>query len=595
MMYLIGQTALFLAIACLIGIVVGYFLARDQRSERQAQLESEALDARHRAIAIEKEIDEYKTRLADLEGLPQGVRASRIAARDEMLSRMSQLERELGQTQANEKRLGEESARLKVEVDAFRSRYLEARAKWDEYQAKAEALASAPQPLNLGAAHIVPDESMRKRVLELEALLNETGKERDRLAEQARSFSVRAKDLERQVANSSQGSDRSIDAMKSLQAKISELEGSLALAARERDGAAQQSQSLLTRTRELEKQIAAAGQGSSTAQEATKALLGRVTELEGSLVSAARDRDDASVQAQALTARLSEAERRLSETGQGSERNAKMARTLKSRVTELESRLASGFVVARETDGLRSRVADLQDKLGEAEVALSKAIATTRQETEPLKKRIAELEGRLATASILPASSESLADTQAIQTVELSAKLLDAENERANFAAEVSALKGRIAELETSRPVVLEADSHHLTNRIAELETALEKARKQALETVPLRTQIVSLEARLADANAVAARGSANEDVGLLKARLADVESRLMSSSQSSMEHDNLRNRVITLEALLHEAAKSRDEAAVLRSKVAELDGRLGQAMKSIAETKPRKIESEGV
>jgi hypothetical protein len=68
-----------------------------------------------------------------------------------------------------------------------------------------------------------------------------------------------------------------------------------------------------------------------------------------------------------------------------------------------------------------------------------------------------------------------------------------------------------------------------------------------------------------------------------------------MTSSQSTMELDSLRNRVMTLDALLHEAAKSRDEAAILRSKVAELDGRLGQAMKAAAETRSRSVESEKV
>jgi BMFP domain-containing protein YqiC len=68
-----------------------------------------------------------------------------------------------------------------------------------------------------------------------------------------------------------------------------------------------------------------------------------------------------------------------------------------------------------------------------------------------------------------------------------------------------------------------------------------------------------------------------------------------MATSQSSMEHDALRNRVVSLEALLHEAAKSRDEAAVLRSKVAELDGRLGTAMKAMAEARTRKPENEPV
>ena len=201
MMYLIAQSWLFLAISCLIGMLMMYFLVRNQKSERQTQLEAEALDARHRAITVEKEIEEYRARLAELEGLPASARASRIAAREEMAARISQLERDLSTTQTSEKKLAEESGRLRAEVDTFRTRYLEARAKWDEYKAKADALASAPQPLNLGTAQIVPDETMRKRVLELEAALAEAVREKDRIGEQARSFMARTRELERQVAN----------------------------------------------------------------------------------------------------------------------------------------------------------------------------------------------------------------------------------------------------------------------------------------------------------------------------------------------------------------------------------------------------------
>ncbi len=600
MMYLIAQTALFLAIACLIGIVIGHFLVRDQKSERQAQLESEAHDARNRSIAIEKEIEEYKARLAELEGLPEGARASRVAAREEVAARMTQLERELAVAQTAEKRLSEESARLKVEVDTFRSRYLEARAKWDEYKAKAEALAATPQPMTLGVSQIVPDESMRKRVVELEGLLLEAGRERERAAEQSRSLTARTRELERQVASAGQGNERSLDFTKSLQARISDLESSLANAARERDGAAQQSQIATARARELEQQIAQFGKGSEQSLLLSSSMQTRISELETHLANAARERDSATQQAQSLTARLGEIERQLVSAGQGSERNADAARTMQARVTELEARLASGFSAARDTDGLRSRVSDLQDKLGEAEVALSKSITMTRQVTEPLRQRIAELESRLAAVVAVPAAAGT--DTLTVLRVEedgrLRAQLADAEakaDAAERSAADAAALRQRVLELETQRPSASDDETRRLAARNEELEQSLDKARRQAGETQSLRTQIVSLETRLAEALATSERSGAGEDVGLLKARLADVESRLMTSSQSSMEYASLRSRVVTLEALLHEAAKSRDEAAVLRSKVAELDGRLGQAMKAMAESRTRNPESEAV
>lgn len=590
MMYLIAQTWLFLAIACLIGIVIGHFLGRDQKSERQAQLEAEAVDARNRAIGIEKEIEEYKLRLAELEGLPQGARASRVAAREEMSTRLSQLERELATAQTAEKRLGEESNRLKVEVDSFRVRYLEARAKWDEYQAKAEALASAPTPVNLSAAQIVPDESMRRRVLELEGLLSEASRERERMTEHARSLGARKAELERQVLNAGQGSDKFADAAKQLQSRISELEGSLATAARERDGALQQAQGLTTRARELERQVASAGQGNDKTLELAKTMQGRIGELEGGLANISKERDGAASQVQTLSTRLGETERQLAGASQGSERNAEAARVLQARITELESRLASGFSAAREADALRSRVADLQDKLGEAEVAMSRSITTTRQETDPLRSRVAELEARLSAVVSAPVTGDTLHVLATQSEAGLRAQLEAAE-------AQTAAALQKLAALEAApRAIVDGSESRRLAAQVSKLEQELEVSRRQAHEAQTLRTQIVNLESRLAEAHAAAERGtgvSGGEDVALLKARLADVEGRLMSSSQSSLESDSLRNRVITLEALLHEAAKSRDEAAVLRSKVAELDGRLGQAMKTMAETRPRKAESE--
>ncbi len=747
MMYLIAQMALFLSIACLIGIVIGHFLVRDQKSEHQAQLESEAHDARNRSIAVEKEIEEYRLRLAELEGLPVGARASRVAAREEVASRMTQLERELSVAQTAEKRLNEESGRLKAEVDAFRSRYLEARAKWDEYKAKADALAAAPAPLNLGVSQIVPDESMRQRVLELEGLLGEAGRERERLAEQMRSLTARSREMERPIANAGQGNATSNDLMKSLQARIalleaslttvsrerdgavqlaqntaarareleqhiakagagneqpaltksvqarmseletrvatvererdgaiqqaqsvmaraqelelqiahagkgseqtilltnsmqarvSELETSLATTARERDGAVQQAQTVMTRSRELELQIAKAGKGSEQSLLLTQSMQARTGELETSFANATRERDSAVQQAQSLTGRLGELERQLVSAGQGSERSNDAARTLQARVKELEARLATGFSAARESDGLRSRVADLQDKLAEAEVALSKSITVTRQETDPLRHRIAELETRLSALVAAPSAAGTdtlpmiqIADDNFLRTqlAEAEARADAAERRAAEAvrqqtvlpavddgalraqlaqaearvkaaelrAAEAASLRQRITELESQRPAGNDDETRRLAARNAELEQSLDKERRQAGETQTLRAQIVSLETRLSEALAAADKSGTGEDVGLLKARLADVEQRLMASSQSTMEQQSLRSRVVSLEALLHEAAKSRDEAAVLRSKVAELDGRLGQAMKTMAESRARKPESEAV
>lgn len=604
MMYLIAQTWLFLAISCLIGMLMMYFLVRNQKSERQTQLEAEALDARHRAITVEKEIEEYRARLAELEGLPASARASRIAAREEMAARISQLERDLSTTQTSEKKLAEESGRLRAEVDTFRTRYLEARAKWDEYKAKADALASAPQPLNLGTAQIVPDETMRKRVLELEAALAETVREKDRIGEQARSFMARTRELERQVANGAPAPDaKSAEAMKAMQVRASELEGQLAQAFRERDGASQQIQQMLSRIRELESAVAAASQSGERTQESSRAVQSRVTDLEASLVIATREREIATQQIQQLTSRLADAERLAASAGQQSEKSSDAARQMQARIAELEGRLAAGFASARESDTLRGRVLDLQDKLSEAEVALSKSLSHLKQETDPLRSRIAELETKLAHAAATNTQGDTIAVLQSADNVELRVKLADAEARAAKaeaLAAEVEQLNQRLAQLPepprvNTTPSADPEEGRVLRARVTELELDLEHAQRQAAEAQSLKSQVTNLEARLSEALQAARRPEPSEDVGLLKARLADVEARLMAQNQSSAEVSNLHNRVAALEAMLHEAAKSRDEAAVLRAKVAELDGRLGLAMKAAAEARARNPQNEAV
>ena len=531
MMYLIAQTWLFLGIAWLIGIFVGFGLARDQKSQRQRDTEELLRDSRNRAIEVEKDMENFRARVAELEGLPQGARASRVAAREEMVAQIAALERELNAARVAEKRVNEDAERLRGDVDGFRTRYLEARAKWDEYQAKAEALAEAPMPLTLGEAHVIhDDDGMRQRVIELEGMLAETTRLRERAADQAKMLAARVGDLEAQLANAAKGNGR--------------------------------------------------------AAEATNALKQRIAELEAQLLVAHVESGDE--QTKALTARIGELETQIASAGKGDARSAEQNTILRARIGELETRLAAGINAARENDALRSRVGDLQDKLGEAEIALSRAVGAAKPDAAPLQARIGELEAALAAARAAAANESAGMKTVAENTA-LRSRLAESE-------AKLGEAQRRLAEVDGKGSSLLATNNEELRRlqtRTLELEKALERARAQANEAQKLRAQVATLETRLADADAD--RGASGEDVSLLKARLADVEARLMVSSGASMEFESLRNRVMTLESLLHEAAKSRDEAAILRSKVAELDGRLGQAMKAVAETRARTAESEKV
>lgn len=607
MIYLITQTWLFLAIACLIGMLMSYFLVWNQKTERQAQLEAEAHDARHRAITMEKEIEEMRGRLAELEGLPASARASRIAAREEMAARIAELEAALAQAQANEKTLGEERARLSVDVETFRQRYLEARARWDEYKARADALAGAAQPLDLGTAQIVPEDGLRKRVLDLEGQLAIAGREQERINEHARSLAMRVRDLERQLASAAQGSDaRTLEAMRAMQVRASELEGQIAQATREREASALQTQQMLTRIRELEAALASTSHGREKDSAAPAANASRLRDLEASLVLATRERDQALQQLDAVTGRLALAERQvvaaahaaLPPPGDGQ-------RELQARIAELEARLAGSFASAREADTLRSRVLDLQDKLSIADVALSKSLDRLRLETEPLRTRIAELETRLAHAAATNTQGDTIAVLQSADNVEMRQRLAEAEARADALATEVQGLTQRLAALPAAGEIVVAdpAEAQRLSARVGELEQALAAARQvptvdpaalaqaqarvlslegelaaaqaTAAEAATLRGQVNALATELAAARQQAQARAADDEAAALRLRLADVEARLQAQASSAGALAQLQDRMQGLEALLAEAARAREDVVLLRAKVAELDSRL--------------------
>ena len=217
--------------------------------------------------------------------------------------------------------------------------------------------------------------------------------------------------------------------------------------------------------------------------------------------------------------------------------------------------------------------------------------------------QISDLETRLAHAAATNTQGDTIAVLQSADNVELRTKLADAEVRAAKadaLAQEVEQLTQRLSQPAPPTPALVmpSADPEEgrvLRARVTELELDLEQAQRQATEALSLKSQVTNLEARLSEALQAARKPEPSEDVSLLKARLADVEARLMAQNQSSAEVNNLHNRVAALEGMLHEAAKSRDEAAVLRAKVAELDGRLGLAMKAAAEARGRNPQNEAV
>src|SRR4029078_5956573 len=95
MVYLIAQTWLFLILAMLVGILMGIALMWTRKTERHLEVEAELRDVRNRGFTLEKELNEAHEKISELEGLSPGERVARVGARENMMTQIETLSREL--------------------------------------------------------------------------------------------------------------------------------------------------------------------------------------------------------------------------------------------------------------------------------------------------------------------------------------------------------------------------------------------------------------------------------------------------------------------------------------------------------------------
>src|SRR4029078_5633514 len=113
MVYLIAQTWLFLILVMLVGTFMGIAMRWTRKTERHLEVEAELRDVRNRGFTLEKDLGEAHERIGELEGLSPGERVARIGARENMMTQVETLSRELDAARAGERRAGEETERTR--------------------------------------------------------------------------------------------------------------------------------------------------------------------------------------------------------------------------------------------------------------------------------------------------------------------------------------------------------------------------------------------------------------------------------------------------------------------------------------------------
>src|SRR6185436_13628758 len=120
MAYLIAQTWLFLTLAMLVGILMGIALMWTRKTERHLEVEAELRDVRNRGFTLEKDLGEAHERIGELEGLSPGERVARVGARENLMTQVETLSREIDAIRAGERRAGEETERARREAEEFK-------------------------------------------------------------------------------------------------------------------------------------------------------------------------------------------------------------------------------------------------------------------------------------------------------------------------------------------------------------------------------------------------------------------------------------------------------------------------------------------
>ncbi|KAI8586219.1 hypothetical protein BDZ88DRAFT_509945 [Geranomyces variabilis] len=525
---------------------------------------------------FEAELNGYKSRITDLEGILQATRRSldqtrsqledlnaqvreHVKAREELVAERSALERSNAEQVDSFSKVRAELASLEAKHSA--SVTVNEKAAERVLQLERELVASNQELSNVREEHekaraalaAQSDTLLEKERLERE--LDTQQKEYETSQANVARLEAEIEKLNTKIAQAEEtkGGKKALNAeIRKLQAQLTASEAKVAAIESEKAEA-------LATTSELPKQVEAA----QSTGEQYSAAQADIAEAKAQLASALQARDDSAEQIAKLEAAAAKA--------QGD--SERMQTLMKAMREKLQAKIAE----------LEQQVKDLQtsqSSSGDVE-SLQAGLAAARADLEAKTRRIAELEELGTPTASTPEAGPEKGKSRA--------KL---EKQLANMRAEVAKLKeeARSARDTDSKPAqaeVLEAEAKLDTSvkKVAELESLLQAANAQRAqletEATALRQQIAELEQAVA---ANTQQTDAQQDVA---AKLATLEQQLKSATQEKEVVD------AALKRSEDESRAAQERIRELNEELATRENKLREQQKSATETLARISELE--
>ncbi|HAH08576.1 MAG TPA: hypothetical protein DCL54_00155 [Alphaproteobacteria bacterium] len=477
MIYLLSQSWGFLVIAWLIGVIVGGILMMMRKSQRQVETENDLRDSHKRALAQDKELMDMRTKLGELEGVPEAERRTRIQARQELIDRIAKLETDLSVSRQSERQHRDDLDELKRQTKDLANKLTEERARADS----AERAVGARQE---------SEASQSKEISALQARLQEAlGLVQTRESEVGM-MTMQIAQLEGRPAVSAE-TEKELDTYRT---RIFEMEAQLKT---EAASAAERTTTLLQRITDLEGTVA-------QLQNQPKTVL-PPPEMVAELTAARREAE----QAVQLRGRVNDLEQRLSRAQASADR----VPDLEDRIEELEADLRAAANDGTQNDALLQRILALESEIARDKDQHADDVARLRDSARVHQDEVAQLKVKALAADKLETDLQNA-----------KAKLVLAEQRAADLQSagsdEAAQLKRRVQEMEAQLQQAQQpgAEITTLRARLADMEARLMDAQRAKDEAAILRAQIADMDGRLGQA----LRNAAEAET--LRARVRQLE-----------------------------------------------------------------------
>jgi chromosome segregation ATPase len=484
MILLLTQMFGFMLIAWLIGMIMGGLFTRLRRSIQLKEVEQHLRDSREKNVALEVELGELRSKVGELEGIPEAERRSRIAAREELISRIAKLETDISMARNSERQAREDADEVRQQARTLSAQLTEERNK--------------PAPVLELTPALADTSQLEAEVANYRSKADDAQRLADSKANEAASLKSKLVELEGRVARALEGA-RDAEAFKS---RVLELEAQLR---QEQNASAERFSALTARNLEMEAKL-------KEQDTAVRAPLLDMAELTG----LRRDAEQMMV----WKAKAGDLEMRLA----GLNDTREEAQELRQRVARLETELAAAARDSSASQDLRAKIADLETRLSaqqsqhsSEQLRLKDELRVARNDADIAQSRLAQSESLIEPLRAAGAEAETLRSK------------LSAAEARLSGMEDPKPLKTRIAELEARERELEQAARSHvqagaeiapLRTRIADLERRLVDAQRAQDEAAILRAQVAEMDGRLGQA----LRQAAEADT--LRARLAALETK---------------------------------------------------------------------